>query len=239
MSINAGILVDYIERWLSSSSRRSIQLLTRLSGVPYPTLRRIIQRESVPSVENAMALLNLVANLEETLEYFNGNDSIKAFYKRVTEKASLAGQDILTRLIGRESFWIIALSLTIGATRSRVEALLGAFGISEFEMMIEEGLLIEKTRNVYRLNIEESILFVESKRIGGEAVKYIAELPPKDQTIKRYMVYNVTQNAYELIQRRMLEAYSECDQLARANEGDLMMAASIVATQVLSANEEV
>lgn len=235
----ADLLVDYIERWLSSSSRRTIQLLTRLSGVPYPTLRRILQRESVPSVENAMAILNLVSTLDETVAYFEENESIKAFYKRVTDKSSLAGQDIMARLIGRESFWIMALGLTIGATKPRVEQLLGAFGLAEFEMMIEEGVLIEKTPGVYRVNINQSVLYVESKRIGSEAAKYIAELPPNDQTIKRYMVYNVNSESYERIKNKILDCYMECDHIARTNEGDVMIAASYVATRVMSRNDEV
>ncbi len=239
MSVKADLLVDYIERWLSGSSRRTIQLLTRLSGVPYPTLRRIIQRESIPSVENAMALLNLVSTLDETIAYFEGNESIKAFYKRVTEKAGLAGHDIMTRLIGRESFWIMALGLTIGATRQRVETFLGAFGVSEFDMMVEEGVLVEKTPGTYRVNIDESILYVESKRIGSEAAKYIAELPANDLSIKRYLVYNVTNETYEKIRNRMIEAYMECDHLAKTSDGTVMIAASFVATQVMSANNEV
>ncbi len=68
------MLVIYIEKWLRSGARRNIQKLSRMSGVPYPTIRRIIQRESSPSVETAFAILNVIATVPEALGYFSGSE---------------------------------------------------------------------------------------------------------------------------------------------------------------------
>lgn len=233
MSEKIDILVGYIERWIAASTRRNVSLLSRMTGVPYPTLRRILQKESNPSLENTMALLNTVATLPETIEYFNDNSSIQEFYVRVTsQKEVITDPDLISRLIKRESFWIIVLALTVGATSNRVEKLLGTFGLSEFTSMIEEGFLHEESEEVYRTDSKTLLKFIESKKVGEEAARFIADLPTRHDGMKRFLAYNVTLETFQRLKDRCRDIFTELDDAARNNPGNILIAGSLVLTRV-------
>ncbi|HYX35755.1 MAG TPA: hypothetical protein VE954_21875 [Oligoflexus sp.] len=233
MSEKIELLAGYIERWIAANSRRNIALLSRLSGVPYPTIRRIMQKESVPNIETAMSILNTVATLQETISYFDDNASIQDFYARVTtNKELVTDPDTIGRLLKRESFWIIVLALTVGATASRVEKLLGTFGLSEFTAMIEEGFLHEESRDVYRTDSQRLLQYIESKKVGEEAAKHIAELPIRHDGLKRFLAFNVNMETFVQMKKKMQDCFAELDEMGRKNPGNMLIAGSFVVTRV-------
>jgi hypothetical protein len=57
-----GLLVTYIERWLSGSPTRNAGMLARLTGTNAQNIRRILQKEHAPDIETALCILNIVAS---------------------------------------------------------------------------------------------------------------------------------------------------------------------------------
>ncbi len=230
----ADSLVKYLDRWLGASGRRNLQLLSKQSGVPYQTLRRLVQRESEPSQETAMTILNIVASLEETLDYFGDSEAVSSFYRKIANSVSLASPELMSRFLDKDGFWTLMLAFTIGATRDRVEKLLGTLGVAEFEEMISEGYLTEKSPGLYSAGTDQAILYIENKRLAHEAVIHIAQMHSIDEPMERFLVYNVSVDGYRKMRLKLAEVYQETDLIAREHEGDIMVAFSLVGKQVAS-----
>lgn len=227
-------LIGYIERWISERPRRSLNLLARLSGVAYPTLRRIAQKESQPTIENALYILNFVATLQETLDYFSDNPSIQAFYGKVTQgKEVLRDTDSLERYLKKEAWWILALALTVGATEENVRSLLGSHGIAELNSLVDEKLIYEERPGLYRSLGTSIANHVESLKFGSTVARHIADLPTKPDSYSRFLCYNVTQEKFRDLKALARDFFLKLDADAQTAPGDEVFAASIVLTRVL------
>lgn len=226
------LIVGWIERWLAANPRRTIQMLSRQTAVPYPTLRRVMQRETFPTTDTAMSLLNIVATLPECMEFFEGNESIQRFYRRVSANATIAGPDLIEKYLDPDSFWIVNLALCIGATRENVSRLLGASGVEKFDELLTQGILVEQSFGVYGASVENATVFVENKRFGREAVKHVAAIPSEDDPLERVIVYGVSEEGYRGVRQRILDCYRDAASEAEKNPGSIMAAFSFVSKQV-------
>jgi hypothetical protein len=232
MDTKEDLIVSLIERWLNEKPRRSLQALTRVSGVPYPTLRRIVQKECEPSTDSAMSVLNVVATLSESLEYFSDVDPIKKFYARVSANMSKASPELIETYFDPEPFWILNLALCVGATLENVRGLLGAKGVEAFEEMVGQNLLVEKNFGVYVVNVECATVFIESKRYGRESTRNIADMASLNEALQRSIIYGVDSQTYREIEEKMMNCFLECGELAERGPGKIMAAFSFVAKQI-------
>lgn len=228
------MLVHYIEKWLRSGPRRNIQKLSRMSGVPYPTIRRIIQKESRASVETALSILNVIATVPEALGYFADSECITHFFKRYSDYSRISKQDFKAHIVDRESFWIIMMGLTIGATRLRVKDLLGSHGIATLHRLIEEGAMIEKASDTFVPRTEESFIFIDQKKLAIESVRYIHDLPPDEEAIQNFLVCNVSDEGFDAMRRTLREAFETCKAIAQESEGERLAAFSFVGKSVIT-----
>ncbi len=226
------LIVSWIERWIAANPRRTIQMLSRQAAVPYPTLRRVMQQETFPTTDTAMSLLNIVATLPECMEYFEGNESIQRFYRRVSANATVAGPDLIEKYMDPDSFWILNLALSIGASRENVSRLLGASGVEKFEEMLSQGILVEQSFGIYGASVENPTVFVENKRFGREAVKNVAAIPSEDDPLERVIIYGVNGEGYRDIRQLILECYRAAAEKAEMNPGAIMAAFSFVSKQI-------
>jgi hypothetical protein len=230
------MLVDYIEKWFRSGPRRNIQKLSRMTGVPYPTIRRIMQKDSLPSVETAFAILNVIATVPETLAYFASIDSISRFFKRYSDYSHVSQRDFKSHIVDRESFWIIMMGFTIGATRLRVKELLGSLGLAALERLIEDGAMIERSSDTFVPRTDEKYIFVEEKKLAVEVVDYISDLPGDDTSLQRFLVCNVNEEGFEAMRQVLRDAYERCRIIANEAEGPHLVAFSFVGKSVIKKN---
>lgn len=238
--IDQGKLIEFVEGWLAGRPSRSLSVLARVSGVPYATLRRIMQREYGASLETTFALLNIVATPAEILDFFPKKTPVMKVYEKIMQGSHQASPELIMKMLGRDNFWILALAMTIGATRERVEKMLGILGAAEFDKLIEEGLLVSQG-DVYRYNDDADPILLENKLIAGEAVKYIAEAAAVldfDRSKKRFAVYSIDEATYAANKVDIEECYQRIDERSRKSNGSTVMAASFVMAKVFSDTAE-
>jgi hypothetical protein len=190
------LLVTYIERWLSVGSTRNVGMLARLTGITSQTVRRILQKENYPELETALCLLNIVASPDESMGIVSSNASFVEFVKKISamqnrENVSSAA-DVVLSLGNRERFWCYMLALTVGVTKDRIEKLCGAYGLFEFEKMIEEKLLFEAVPGEYKPSLEQNLLVIENKDVYSRVPGYISDVAMLHGEGQRlYLIYNV------------------------------------------------
>lgn len=231
-------LVSYVERWLNGGTNRNQSLLARRSGINSQTIRRIMQRENFPELETTLAILNVVASPSEAMEILADRPSLVNFIGKMAALKSEESKDEVTELVlklnNRERFWVYMTALTVGVTREIISELSGEHGLYELERMIDEKLLFEKIPGVYVAALKSETLVIENKEIYSQAPGYIAEVALlRKAAQKLYLVYNVTEEDYETIVRKIFNVYSECEEIARKSNGHIMLASSFVTTKVL------
>ncbi len=227
------VLAKYVERWIAQGPRRSLQTLSRNTHIPYPTLRRIMQREGEPNLDTVLTLLNLIATLEEAMDYLKYNKAVRQFYEKISSKTSLAKPEVLERFVGKDAFWILCLGLTIGATRERVQNLLGMTGLAIMDEMIAEGLLRETEFETYRTDADSSTLFFHSDKVGKEAVGHVNEMPPNGRFFEQVIVCNVNEKGFEILMENLKDAFQKGAEAAKEQEGDIFVSFAYVGKEVM------
>lgn len=232
------VLAHYIERWLAQGPRRSLQTLSRNTHIPYPTLRRIMQREGEPTLDTVLTLLNLVATLDEAMDYLKYNKAVKQFYEKISSQTTLAKPEVLERFSGKDAFWILCLGLTLGATRERVQNLLGLSGLAILDEMVAEGLLKESEFEIYRTDAESSTLFFHSAKIGREAVGHVNDMPPNGRFFEQVIVCNVNEKGLEILMDSLKDAFEKGAEAAKEQEGDILVSFAYIGKEVMRLNKK-
>lgn len=62
-----------IDQWARTNPRRNLKMLSRLTAIPYTSLRRITQNEVVPNLDQCLSILSYVASPEQRLQFIEGN----------------------------------------------------------------------------------------------------------------------------------------------------------------------
>jgi hypothetical protein len=232
-----GVLVSYIERWLSGSPTRNPSMLGRLTGTNAQNIRRVLQKEHAPDIETALCILNIVASPQEALELVGDRKALVDFVTRVSklknENGGNESDEIAAKLLSREWFWSYMFALTIGVTRERIERICGAYGVYELEQMIDKKLLVERSPGEYVPSLKQDCLIVENKEVYSKAVTHIVDVAIMNECAQKlYLVYNVTTEDYDTIVSKIFGVYQECEKIARESNGDIVLASAFVTTNL-------
>ena len=229
-------LAKKIEEWIAVSPKRNLSSLQRKSGVSYSTLRRVAQRESLPSDSSTLSILYVVASRDEILSYLK--DKNPGFYKFyldtiLDQKRTKTEEEISARFSCKNSFICLVLAYTIGATREHVEKLLGSVGTNTLYQLADEGYLKE-IGGVFTPNSQNAHLDVWNQQIYKKVSTLISEISSHtDKGQNLYFFYNVTEEDYSKIKNILAEAVSKAIDIARESNGNLPIMHTTVTTNLL------
>lgn len=180
-------LKELIDAWLKDRATRNLSLLSRQSGVPYPTLRRVYQQENSPTLETVLALLNVVAPADSALGFLNEHFSTVSHWVGKLVKGldtQIAGGDFNEELRDRISFAIVTLASSGGTSFEAIDQKFGEYGLAKLRRLLElevlyekEGLLRCRYENFAVLDprlileqIKHTVDLFDINQIGGPAV---------------------------------------------------------------------
>lgn len=142
-----------VESWLAFRPTRSLSMLSRQSGVPYPTLRRFWLGENVPTLETILALLCIIATAEQAREFTVKHiPGVAGFFSLVhpTEKI---GQNIELgeMLRDRIAFAIFAMAGAAGGTTEEtISRRFGEDGAACLRRLLDAGALVKAENRTLR-----------------------------------------------------------------------------------------
>jgi hypothetical protein len=140
-------LKELIDAWLRDRPTRNLSLLSRQSGVPYPTLRRVYQQENSPSLETVLALLNVVTNSEAALRFLNDHfNSVGAWVGKLVKgfDTQFTTGDFNEELRDRISFAILTLAGAGGTSFAAIDRKFGEYGLAKLRRLMEIEAIYEK-----------------------------------------------------------------------------------------------
>ena len=169
-------LKNLIDAWLKDRSTRNLSLLSRQSGVPYPTLRRVYQQENSPTLETVLALLSVVAPGDNALSFLNLHfSSVGSWVTKLVKglDTQFPTADINEELRDRISFAIITLASAQGTTRALIEKKFGDYGMAKLDRLLEMDAIFEKDD---RLHFRYENFSVLEPRLILEQIKHTVDL---------------------------------------------------------------
>ncbi|MES2743792.1 MAG: hypothetical protein V4655_00135 [Bdellovibrionota bacterium] len=153
-----------IERWMSSRRNGNLSVLSRLTGVSYPTLRRIMQAEFTPNLETVMQVVSIILDDKQGRVFLCRHfPDFAPIFKKQEEVGyrmlNLAG---LLQTLTKEEFMVFNLASGQGVTMARLHQKLGQqadFAIARLtaaDLIEVQGEVVKtKIKNVSLTNIEE------------------------------------------------------------------------------------
>ncbi len=152
-------LKDSVDRYLQESEKRSLSSLSRASGIPYTTVRRIAQGEGQPTYRSATCLLMITTDNDTEMvcgyleKYFP--DEAKVF--SLAQKNCHYDPENLGYLLEDELDCLIVDYVGTGtATYSKMIENFGKFGQTRVDRLISKGVLFE---NGEKLSLKNSNYF--------------------------------------------------------------------------------
>ncbi len=136
-----------INEWMSERPTRNLSLLSRQSGVPYPTLRRVYQQENSPTLETVLALLNIVAPTESALNFLAKHfPSVGSWVGKLVTgyDTRISSDDFNEELRDRISFAIITLASAGGTSFETIDAMFGEYGLTKLRRLLEIEAIVER-----------------------------------------------------------------------------------------------
>ncbi len=145
-------LSKIVEEWMRDHERRNLKMLSRLSGVPYTSLRRIVQNEVDPNLDQALSILAYVASSDQRLAYLQHNfpESARVLKSTLSNRDGSAnaveGQDsILERYVDDPDYVVLAMLADShhGLSSEALSKEFGRSGASMAQRLVDEEILEE------------------------------------------------------------------------------------------------
>lgn len=136
-----------IKEWLDEKPARDITLLSRKTGVPYNTLRRIWNAEGEPNCNTALALLSVVGQKEQCYAYLANHfpDAARFHTREFGEDSSVkvsAYNDSLRPFIEDfTSFFVLNMAYARIANKKGIQAVFGSQGLEKAHALVDAGKL--------------------------------------------------------------------------------------------------
>ncbi len=159
-----GELQREIDQWMSSRRNGNLSVLSRLSGVSYPTLRRIMQAEFTPNLETVMQVVSVILDDKQGRLFLCKHfpDFAPIFKKQEEVGYRMLNMAGLLQTLTKEEFMVFNLASGQGVALARLHEKLGQqadFAIQRLTaadlIEVNEGMVKTKIKNVSFANLEE------------------------------------------------------------------------------------
>lgn len=148
-------LANCIEEGYLSNKSRSLMTLSKKSGVPYPTLRRIMQKEvKESSVDTVIKILSVFESKENVINFCEQHfPKIGEFLRSTTHNLENYADSAIKECLDDEKKWITLhlLDRRKGTTKQEIENYIGKSNVEDVLSYFYENDLIDTHYNTLEL----------------------------------------------------------------------------------------
>ncbi len=158
-----------IERWMGTRRNGNLSVLSRLSGVSYPTLRRIMQAEFTPNLQTVMQVVSVIMDDKEGRNFLCRHfpDFAPIFKKQEEVGYRMVNLSGLLQGLNRVEFMVLNLAIGEGITLQKLQQKFGEQADAAIQRLVA-GELIEvsdecvktKDKNITFTNIDEVLHYM-------------------------------------------------------------------------------
>ncbi len=157
-------LQDLIEAWVGSRKYANLSVLGRISGVSYPTMRRIMAGEMTPALQTVMQLAPVLLEQGDAQVFVARHFPEVAKLYRLTDKQGYAVTSASEAFQSMSEDEFIVYSMAAqknGISRQRLQERLGESAIQAIDRLLESELLVELEPG--RIQTREENVFIAGR----------------------------------------------------------------------------
>ncbi len=139
-------LQELIEAWLGSRKYANLSVLARISGVSYPTLRRIVQGEMTPALQTVLQLAPVLQEQSQAQSFVARHFPEVAKLYRLTDRQgyALLNANEVFQSMSKEEFLVFSMAAQKrGISRNRLAQRLGEGAEDAIQRLLDAELIIE------------------------------------------------------------------------------------------------
>jgi hypothetical protein len=235
-------LSEAIDQWVSRRKNASLGLLAKLSGVPYPTVRRVAQREFRPTLQNALQIASVVLPADQVIDVIGESygESVRLMRDlfSVKKDAKLVEPSISEEaLSSKEDYWVyIQATKGEGIAVEAIKERFGREGLRSLDKLL--ALHLVEQRGELVKTPETQMALVSGKTILA-AVSHLTELFEMDRleedgTLAWTNAEGLNELGISKAHKVMIKATQELREILadRANQGDKMLGLGLISTRL-------
>ena len=213
------LLAARLAEWLARRPQLTLNALSRITGVPYPTLTRVKSLEGGVSEKTVIALIPHLFSPEEQPKIY----ALIGVKSGPSANRKVIGEFEKPRIQDKTDFAIIAmLARKSGVSSAAVQSAFGAAGRSRLEYFYDQGMA-KKIGDAFFVD-EEHIFFAEKsdafKQIG-HALE-LMDSQAAENMIYLYMTGGLTEVGLEKLHQATKAYHALADEIFRNHQGDLL-----------------
>lgn len=236
-------LSEAIDQWVSRRKNASLGLLAKLSGVPYPTVRRVAQREFRPTLQNALQIASVVLPADQVIDVIGESygESVRLMKDLFSVKNAKLVEPSLSEeaLASKEDYWVYVQAATEHGIH--VSAITERFG-REGQRALEKLLnlrLIEQDPESGIVKAPESQITLASGKTVLAAISHLTELFEMDRleddgTLAWTKAEGLNEAGMTKAHKVMIRAIQELREILadKNNQGPHMLGLGLIATRL-------
>jgi hypothetical protein len=196
-------LSDLIGLWLEKRRNASLPGLARVSGVSYPTVRRIYQKECEPTLNVVVSLLTVVATPDESRAFLERHYPDLAQIMGPTMDRQVIDEAIELDRFSANHFLALALASTKdGVSVDEMKERAGRRGVDSLNELIDLGLF---ERDGGRYHTKNRDLKIAGSERVLEGISHLCELFDFDRIDSRGSLFRIKTEG--LSKEAVLEVY--------------------------------
>ncbi len=146
MGTKAEDMKAIIKEWLEEKPSRDIALLSRMTNVPYTTLRRIWNEGGEPNCNTTLALFSVIGSKSQCYTYLSNHfpEAARFHNREFAEEIKVTPYTESMRPFLEDflSYFILNLGYAKIATKDGIRAVFGAQGLEKAHALVESGKLV-------------------------------------------------------------------------------------------------
>lgn len=224
-------LKELMSLWLDLKPNRDLTLLSKLSGVPYNTLRRLYACQNEPECYTVVAILEQVASKEDSYVYLNKHFPLVAKFMKpeLEEKIKFTRFSDKTKILLEDfiSFLVSNLAYARLATKETISSIFGQIGLNIANNLVEQQILIWSENQL--LPFDGCDVFKYDRK--NEVIQACEHILTLAKTFGHpvALVGSVTQEEFEKVQMITREYCSSIKEIIfNSKNGDKFVATSVI-----------
>lgn len=237
-------LSEAIDQWVSRRKNASLGLLAKLSGVPYPTVRRVAQREFRPTLQNALQIASVVLPADQVIDVIGESygESVRLMKDlfSVKKDAKLVEPSLSEEAISsKEDYWVYVQAATEhGIHVDAIKERFGHEGLRALDKLVNLHLVEQDPQSGFVKAPESQITLASGKTVLA-AISHLTELFEMDRleddgTLAWTKAEGLNEMGMTKAHKVMIRAIQELREILadKTNQGPHMVGLGLISTRL-------
>ncbi len=225
------LVIERIKEWVNRRPSRNLNTLSKASGIPHPTLSRIIKGVHQPSAKTVLALASHIFHIDEIDDVLTRYGVKQAALPPHRSDALREFDDFV--VVDETDLLILGLLCRqSGTTRDSILQLFGFYGIKKLEAYLEKEIAWQQADGVCK--ISDDVITPDREKILS-SINLSLNMMSKGSAERQvffHEIFGVNEEGMEQLHSQTRQYYASVHQIIKDNRGELIAIVAGISAQM-------